>query len=103
MKVCGIEIPKKAKCEFFGSPFGTDLSRCARFYVDNGNCRLKMYHITELVTELNLDEENALGAERCSIEFIENQNGDQDRACAEITSGRFKGIQLWFKIENEKS
>ena len=103
MKVCGIEISENAECEFFGSPFGTDLSRAARLYVHNNSTRSKLYHITALETELNLDDENDLGAERCSIKFVESQNGNQNRAYAEITSGKFKGTFLFFKIENEKN
>ena len=103
MKVCGIEISEKAECEFFGSPLGTDLSRTARLYIHNNRTHSRLYHITELETGLNLDDENDLGAERCSIKFIESQNGNQDRACAEITSGKFKGTFLFFKIENGKS
>ena len=98
MNICGIEIPDNAKCEFFGSPYGTDLSRIARLYVYNGNCRPKIYHITELVSELN---ENDLAAERCRIEFIENQNGNQKCTMAEITSGEFKGTLLFLKIQKE--
>ena len=98
MKVDGIEIPDNAKCEFFGSPYGTDLSRVARLYVHNGTCRPERYHIIELSSEL---DENDLAAERCKIEFVENQNGNEEGVYAEITSGKFKGIVLFLKIQKE--
>lgn len=98
MRVCGIEIPDTANCGFFGSPFGMDHSRVARLYVYNDNCRSKVYHITELLSEL---DENDLAAEKCKIKFIENQNGNKEMACAEIISGEFKGTLLFFKIQKE--
>ena len=104
MKVCGIKMPENATFEFFGSPYGLDLSRNARLYVYTDSCRPIIYHITELESDLtDLNDENDLGAEKCFIEFVENQNGNQDRAYAQIVSGNFKGTSLVFKIEKWKN
>lgn len=107
MNIGGIEIPDNATIEFFGSPFGLDLSRVARLYVRN-NGTSKMFHVKEFESSLRnpeSGENDLLNGVICRIKFIENmdRNTDEDGAFAEVISGEFKGTILFLKLEKEGS